>query len=82
MTAWRQLGELCAKYLAKGRKVCVVGVVSVNTYEGQDGVTRASMEVTADQVEFLTPRGEMEEESVGNTNGGFTEIEDDTDLPF
>ena len=24
VTAWRQLGELCAKYLAKGRKVCVV----------------------------------------------------------
>ena len=58
VSAWRQLGENCAKYLAKGRKVCVVGPVSVRTYTGQDGQTRASMEVTADDVEFLTPKGE------------------------
>lgn len=58
VTAWRQLGENCAKYLAKGRKVCVVGPVSVSTYTGQDGKTRASMEVTAEDVEFLSPKGE------------------------
>ena len=56
VTAWRQLGENCAKYLAKGRKVCVVGPVSVSTYTGQDGKTRASMEVTAEDVEFLSPK--------------------------
>ena len=58
VTAWRQLGENCAKYLEKGKKVCVVGPVSVSTYKAQDGSTRASMEVTADDVEFLTPKGE------------------------
>ena len=56
VTAWRQLGESCAKYLAKGRKVAVVGPVSCRTYVGNDGVTRASLEVKADEVEFLTPR--------------------------
>ena len=56
VTAWRQLGENCAKYLAKGRKVCVVGPVSVSTYTGQDGKTRASMEVTAEDVEFLSSK--------------------------
>jgi single-strand DNA-binding protein len=56
VTAWRQLGENCAKYLAKGRKVCVVGPVSLSTYTGNDGKTRAQMEVTADDVEFLTPK--------------------------
>ena len=58
VTAWRQLGENCAKYLAKGRKVCVIGPVSVSTYKGNDGNTRASMEVTAEDVEFLSPKGE------------------------
>lgn len=58
VSAWRQLGENCAKYLAKGRKVCVVGPVSVSTYTGQDGTTRASLEVTAEDVEFLTSRAE------------------------
>ena len=39
VSAWRERGELCAKYLAKGRKVCVVGPVSVRTYTGNDGTT-------------------------------------------
>jgi len=59
VTAWRQLGEICSKYLAKGRKVSVVGSVSVSTYTGNDGQTRASLEVQADDVEFLTPRSEQ-----------------------
>ncbi len=60
VTAWRQLGENCAKYLAKGRKVCVIGPVSVRTYQASDGTTRASLEVTADDVEFLSSRGDAE----------------------
>ena len=56
VTAWRGLGENCAKYLTKGRKVAVVGPVSCRTYTGNDGVTRASLEVTAEDVEFLSPR--------------------------
>lgn len=56
VTAWRGLGEICGRYLSKGKKVSVVGAVSVSTYTVNDGSTRASMEVTADDVEFLTPR--------------------------
>ncbi|MBQ4074956.1 MAG: single-stranded DNA-binding protein [Clostridia bacterium] len=61
VSAWRQLGEICQKYLAKGRKVSVVGTVSASAYVGSDGQARASLEVTADDVEFLTPRGEAGE---------------------
>ena len=61
VTAWRQLGEICAKYLAKGRKVSVVGSVSASAYTGNDGQSRASLEVQADDGEFLTPRGEQGE---------------------
>ena len=61
ITAWRQLGEICSKYLAKGRKVSVVGTVSASAYTGNDGIARASLEVQADDVEFLTPRGESGE---------------------
>lgn len=56
VTAWRGLADNCDKYLAKGRKVCVIGPVSVSTYTAQDGTTRASMEVTAGDVEFLSPK--------------------------
>ena len=66
VSAWRERGELCAKYLAKGRKVCVVGPVSVRTFTGNDGQTRASLEVTADEVEFLSSRSDAE------AAGGYT----------
>ena len=56
VTAWRGLADNCKKYLAKGRKVAVIGPVSCRTYTGNDGATRASLEVKADEVEFLTPR--------------------------
>ena len=57
VSAWRQLGENCSRFLSKGRKVCVVGEVSARAFEGKDGTLRASLEVTADEVEFLSPRG-------------------------
>ena len=53
VTAWREQGENCKKYLQKGRKVCVIGQVSVRTYTGSDGSGKASLEVTAEEVEFL-----------------------------
>ena len=92
VTAWRQLGENCNRYLAKGRKVAVVGAVQVSTYTAQDGATRASLEVTADDVEFLSPRGEGEggagrpaeqgmSHSAGGMSGGFVKV-DDEELPF
>jgi len=56
VAAWRQLGENCARYLTKGKKVAVMGEVSARAYEGKDGSIRASLEVTADEVEFLSPR--------------------------
>lgn len=55
VSAWRGLADLCANYLAKGKKVCVIGPVSVRTYES-NGKAGASLEVTADEVEFLSPK--------------------------
>lgn len=94
VTAWRQLGENCARYLAKGRKVSCVGQVTVSTYTGSDGATRASLEMTADDVEFLTPKGEGEpaaayapgtvgayDQAQRAAGGGFVQVDDD-DLPF
>lgn len=79
--AWRQLGENCAKYLAKGRKAFVSGPVSVSTYQAQDGSTRVQLEVTAEDVEFLTPKGEVVAAPAANIPQGYTEI-DNSELPF
>ena len=88
VTAWRQMGENCGKFLQKGRKVCVVGSVSVSTYTGQDGKTRATLEVLADDVEFLSTAhdqakesGIMPDDTPKDEQTGM-EIAEDSDLPF
>lgn len=53
VVAWRQLAELCARYLDKGRKCAVVGQIQTRTYEAQDGTKRYVTEVLADEVEFV-----------------------------
>ena len=58
VSAWDQLADICNKYLAKGRKVSVVGPVSVHTYTAQNGEFRADMDVMAKDVEFLSPKGD------------------------
>ena len=85
VSVWRQLGEVCAKYLSKGKKVCVIGPVSCSTYQGSDGTTRASMEIVADDIEFLSPRDAGSSDAGASTAKGsvpgMTAVEVD-ELPF
>lgn len=87
VSAWRQLGENCQRYLAKGRKVAVTGPVSVSIYTAQNGETRANLEVTADEVEFLTPAADVAPAQPApkpqpqQPESGFEEVADD-DLPW
>lgn len=66
ITAWRGLGENCAKYLAKGRKVCVVGSVQIRNYEDKDGNRRTAVDVVAEDIEFLSARSDDAPASGGN----------------
>lgn len=55
VAAWERLGEACAN-LDKGSKVYVEGIVSARAYMTQNGDVRATLEVTAREVEFLTAK--------------------------
>lgn len=78
---WRQLADLCAAHLTKGRKVAVVGELQNRSYEAKDGTKRYITEIIADQVEFLTPKAKPEYADEHTEDNGFTDI-DDEDLPF
>lgn len=55
IVAWRQLAELCSRYLAKGRKVAVFGSIQTRTYEDKNGGgKRTAFDIVADEVEFLS----------------------------
>lgn len=88
VTAWRQLGENCNKWLIKGRQVAVTGPVSVRMYQTQSGEHRADLEVTADDVEFLSSasdaaREEKTETPKTDAATGFEQVEMPQDeLPF
>ena len=58
VVAWRQLGENCAQYLAKGKLAAVDGRLQIRTYQAQDGSKRTAAEVVADNVRFLSPKSE------------------------
>ena len=89
VVAWRQLGELCGKFLMKGKKVAVVGSIQTRTYEDKNGKKCVAWDVVADEVEFLTPAGEapgtgkVEHPAppVNSPSAGFTQA-DDEELPF
>ena len=57
VSAWGKLGETCNQYLAKGRQVYVEGRLSSRTYEGRDGQTRTSLDISLTDVQFLGGRG-------------------------
>ncbi|MBQ6173452.1 MAG: single-stranded DNA-binding protein [Clostridia bacterium] len=93
INVWGRQADAAQRYLAKGRKVFVSGELTARTYTANDGTTRVSLDVRADDYEFLTSRAEAQAMG-GNANyapaaqpaptaqnDGFMAVEE-TDLPF
>jgi len=89
IVTWRGTAENCARYLAKGRKVAVTGEIRTRSYDGKDGTKKYVTEILANNVEFLTPRGQQNDSGYAPSdadappadNGGFVQV-DDEELPF
>ena len=84
VTTFGKVAENCSKYLAKGRKCCVVGELHPDTYTDSEGMTRMALDVVADEVEFLTPKDAKETanfETKPVTADDFQDIQSD-DVPF
>jgi len=88
VVAWGPLGERCAQYLAKGKKVAVNGKLTWRSWEAQDGSKRSAVEIHAFGVDFLTPRSEGDSQggfgSGGQqaSGGSFGDAPIDDDIPF
>ena len=77
VSAWEDKGRNCNKYLSKGSKVCVTGTVSVRVYTNNKGEAAGQMEVRADDVEFLSSKGEGKVDK----QTGYEQVSPD-DLPY
>ena len=96
ISAWGKTGENCERYLAKGRKVALVGSIEFGAYIGSDGNPRVNANVTASDIQFLsspeatdrplqstTPASSPAASSPPSSAAdGFSEVGDDDDLPF
>ena len=90
ISAWGKQAETCNQYLKKGSKVLVDGRLTADPATGgpriwksQDGSPRASFEINAGTVRFLSSRSETESgsTSIGDTGAPYSEPSDD-DIPF
>jgi len=83
---FKQLAELCANYLAKGKLASVDGRIQVRTYNDKDGQKRWVTEVIAEDVHFLSPRdsgnSSTESTSPRGTGSFGHEVNLDDDIPF
>lgn len=95
VTAWRGLGETVSRYAKKGNKVAVSGSIELRNYEDNQGVKRTSVDIIAQDVEFLSPRGsngadagyESDMPAQGGARSGgkkpaLQSFDDDGDIPF
>ena len=94
ISAWGKTGEVCNQYLKKGSKVLVEGRLTADPATGgprvwtaQDGSTRASFEVYAQTVRFLSSRSEAAEPGLGGAAApaaeeGVPPAGDEGDIPF
>ena len=90
VSAWGRQAETCNQYLKKGRMVLVEGRVTADpntggprVWTGQDGSPRASFEVSAQTVRFLSSPSEYEPSAGGGDQmdaGDMMPPEDD--IPF
>jgi single-strand DNA-binding protein len=67
VTVWGRQGELAAQYLTKGRAVALDGRLEWREWQDQQGNNRQSIEIVADNIEFL---GGRDDAMGGGGNGG------------
>jgi single-strand DNA-binding protein len=58
VSCWRGLAETANQYVRKGMQIMISGTVEASSYLGQDGQPRATLELTARDMQFLGSRGD------------------------
>ena len=66
IVAWRQLAEICGKFLHKGKQVYIEGKIQTRSYDDRDGNKKYITEVVADQMQML---GSKSDDQGGNYSG-------------
>ena len=81
---FKQLAELVANYLAKGKLAGVSGRLQTGSYTDKEGVKRYTSDIIADEVEFLSPKDGNSSRSSNSSESKYGhEVNiDDQEIPF
>ena len=86
VVAWRNTAEFASKYFSKGRMAVVEGRLQIRDWTDKDGNKRRSAKIVADSVYFGDSKRDggdtVQSEPQSEPQSGFSEVEDDGDLPF
>lgn len=87
VNVWGKTAEVAAQYLRKGQKVAIDGQITTGSFKTNDGETRYTTEVTANNVEFIEKAGGQQSAAdqdqgmydPGDFSGSY---QDDDEVPF
>ena len=94
VTVFGKSAENCVQFLDKGRQVYVEGRLSTRKWQDKDGNDRKSVDIIANDVRFLSSKGNADVGSSGysqgnqgyssnnNSGGGFSNDMGGDDIPF
>lgn len=86
VVAWQKTAEIVAQYFDKGQMIIISGRLQMREWTDQEGNRHKTAEVIADSVYFGEPKhsnnGDVGALQDRISAAGFTEIENDDDLPF
>jgi single-strand DNA-binding protein len=54
IVAWQKLGEICGKYVEKGKALFIEGRLTNRSYKNKQGETKYITEIVADNLNFLS----------------------------
>ena len=78
--AWEKMAELVSQYVHKGNKVLICGRLQTRAWKDKNGNKRKATEIVANEIEFIEAKKNDAAPAPNDSN--YTEIADDSDLPF
>ncbi len=87
VVVWGRLAELCSEHISKGSPVAVEGRLQTRSWETEEGQRRSTVEIVAENVQFLGRLGPREKEDVEAIESppegeSITQEEVGDDIPF
>ena len=82
VSAWGRLAEVTNQYLSRGSRVYVEGRLRSRTYQTQNGETRVSLDINAQDIQFLSTAGQASGDPGGYGGPPPPGMDDEDDLPW